>query len=145
MSSPSPSSRGSLLAKIGAWMQLAQVVGFAISLASMSRLAVAAGGDVAAQKAPTVQVSPELPESIKQAFSYFHIGIGVAALGLVLVLVSAIGLRYRAAWFFWFLCIYGGAATLSYLFPLGLACVSYALLKRKEFPLDPPPTPGTLV
>lgn len=145
MSSPSPSSRGGLLAKIGAWMQLAQVAGFALSLASMSRLAAAAGGNLDAQKAPTPQISPELPESIKHAFSYFHIGIGVAAFGLVLVLIAAIGLRYRAAWFFWFLGIYGGAATFSYLFPLGLACVSYALLKRKEFPLDPPPAPGTLV
>lgn len=83
--------------------------------------------------------------AMEHAANYMFAGIGIAILGLVFVILSATVYRYRAAWLFWFMCLYGGAMILSYLLPFGLFLVIYALRKKKEFPLDPPPERGTLV
>ena len=61
------------------------------------------------------------------------------------VIIAATHYRYRAQWFFWFLCIYGAAMCISYMLPFGVCFLLFALLKRKEFDLDPAPEPGTLV
>jgi len=80
-----------------------------------------------------------------EASDYIFMGIGVAVIGLLLVIIAATRYRYRANWFFWFLCIYGAAMIMSYMLPFGLFFLIYAIMKKNEFDLEPPPEPGTLV
>lgn len=133
-----PSNRGALLAKVGAFMQIAQVLGFAAAFLAMN-LKLRALPDA---EGPPPGVVHGL---VDQNIIYIYSGVGIAAFGIILVLIAAIVHRYRAEWLFWFMCLYGGAMCLSYMMPLGLICVIYALKKKKEFPLDPGPQPGTMV
>jgi hypothetical protein len=134
----SPSTRGALLAKIGAALQAAQVLGFVFAFISMNRRLAS----VPDAEGPAPGVVHGL---VDQHIIYIYSGVGLAALGILMVLTAAIIYRYRAEWLFWFMCLYGGAMCLSYMMPLGLICVIYALKKKKEFPLDPGPQPGTFV
>lgn len=144
---PPVSQRGALLAKIGAWMQVAQVVGFIASVRNMNQAYATAGTTLkqATEIEAALQDTAALSANMSSAFNYFLAGIGIAALGLILVIIAATVYRYRATWFFWFLCLYGGAMIMSYMFPFGVFLVYYALKKKNEFELDPPSIPGTMV
>ncbi|TDU81287.1 hypothetical protein EI77_00590 [Prosthecobacter fusiformis] len=138
------SQRGALLAKIGALLQVAQLIGLAATLATMN----AAAGNFNIQPTATDATVAEVAKAstvMSNATHYLFFGTGIAVIGMIMVIVAATVYRYRANWFFWFLCVYGGAMTISYMFPFGLFFLIYALTKRKEFDLDPGPQPGTLV
>ncbi len=131
MTSPAPSRpRGEILAKIGAWLQAAQIVGFVGTLIGMNR-AFAAMGERQVTEPGT------LSTVIGGVLFYSFIGIGLAVVGLILVIIAATIYKYRAGWFFWFMCIYGTGAVFSYMLPLALFLVIYALVKKKEFQLEP--------
>jgi hypothetical protein len=138
---PPTSERGALLAKIGAFLQPAQVIGFMLSWFSM-REAMSLGAAAVPEGGVVIK---DVTADASHAFDYFLFGIGIAVVGLIFVIIAATWFRYRASWFFWFMCIYGGAMIMSYMAPFGLFLVIYALMKKREFPLDPPPTPGTMV
>lgn len=138
------SNRGATLARTGALLQLAQLVGLAAMLATMN----AASGNFNIQPTATDATLAEVAKAstvMSNATQYLFIGTGVAIVGIILVILAATVYRYRANWFFWFLCVYGGGMLLSHMFPFGLFFVIYALTKRKEFDLDPGPEPGTIV
>ena len=138
------SNRGATLAKAGALMQVAQLIGLAATLATMN----AAAGKFNIQPTATDATIAEVAKAstvMSNATHYLFIGTGIALIGMILVIIAATVYRYRANWFFWFLCVYGGAMTISYMFPFGLFFVIYALTKRKDFDLDAGPEPGTLV
>jgi len=137
-------SPGALLAKLGAFLQVAQVVGFATMWWTLHHDIQEAR--IAPQELEaTMQQVQSMNQLMEASSIYMFAGVGVAILGILMVILAATVYRYRAQWFFWFLCIYGAAMLLSYMLPFGLFFVIYALLKKKEFPLDPPPAPGTLV
>lgn len=131
MSTPSP--RGATLAKIGALLQFSVILGILASVASMNRILGAARTDGPEQDAP----KELLGAALNQSSGYFFTGLGLALLGLILVIIAAVVYRYRSTWFFTFLCVYGTAATFSPFLPLGLFMVIYAVKKRKEFPREP--------
>lgn len=124
-------------------MQVAQLLGLAATLATMH----AARSDSSlpsATEANAIEVARG-ETVLNHATQYLFLGTGIAILGIFLVILAATYYRYRAQWFFWFLCIYGAAMCISYMLPFGVCFLLFAILKRKEFDLDPPPEPGTLV
>ncbi|MEN3940367.1 hypothetical protein WJU23_03665 [Prosthecobacter sp. SYSU 5D2] len=135
--------RGALLARLGAWMQVAQLLGLAALLATLHS-ARSASSLPSATEANAIEVARG--ETImNEATQYLFLGTGIAVIGMILVIIAATYYRYRAQWFFWFLCIYGAAMCISYMLPFGLCFLLIAYLKRKEFDLDPAPEPGTMV
>ncbi|MDZ4404332.1 hypothetical protein [Prosthecobacter sp.] len=126
METPLPPQRGAFIAKLGAWLQLVQLYGVAIVVASMNRAFRELGSNGGAD--PT-KLSAAIGEILIGVFS----GIIIALPGLLLIIIAITALRYRAVWMFWFLCIYGGLMTFSYLFPVGLFFLIYALVKKDEF------------
>lgn len=140
---PPVSARGALLARLGAWMQVAQLLGLAALLATLHS-ARSASSLPSATEANSVEIARG-ETVMNQGTQYLFMGTGIAVLGMVLIIIAATYYRYRAQWFFWFLCIYGAAMCISYMLPFGVCFLLIALLKRKEFELDPPPEPGTLI
>ena len=121
-----PSNSGAFIAKLGAWLQLAQVIGFAGTANGMmkafSTLKTSGASD-------PEKLSGAIGEVLVAAFT----GIAVSLVGILLVLIAITVCRYRAVWMFWFLCIYGGLMTPTYFFPFGLFFLIYGLVKKDEF------------
>lgn len=114
-----------MLAKIGAWMQAAQLVGVIGTSAGMIQAFNELGTHGVAD-------SGKLSAAISWALHWGMISTCIAVIGLVLVVIAATVYRYRAPWFFWFLCLYG-TLILAHLLPFGLFCLIYALMHRHEF------------
>ena len=74
-----------------------------------------------------------LSEAIGGVLISTFIGIALSLIGIVLVIIAITACRYRSAWMFWFLCIYGGLMSFSHFFPFGLFFFIYALVKKDEF------------
>lgn len=135
--SPSP-PRGAFIAKLGAWLQLAQVIGLAGTAVGMMKafrvLGTAGSNDPA-----------KLSAAIGEVLWTTSLGIAISFVGVILVIIAITACRYRATWMFWFLCIYGGLMIFSYFFPFGLFFLIYALVKKQEFlpPASPQPTHST--
>lgn len=132
METPPSAQRGSFIAKLGAWLQLAQIIGLGGTVIGMMKafrvLGTAGTSDPA-----------KLSRAIGEVLTSTFIGIAVAFIGVILVIIAITAHRYRAVWMFWFLCIYGGLMIFSYFFPIGLFFLIYALVKKDEF--LPPVTP----
>ncbi len=128
-----PSNNGAFIAKLGAWLQLAQVIGLAGTVAGMMKAFQVLGTSGTADPA---KLSGAIGEVLWTTFA----GIAIAFVGLILVLIAITACRYRAVWMFWFLCIYGGLMIFSYFFPFGLLFLIFALVKKDEFlrPTSPP-------
>lgn len=135
--SPSP-SRGAFIAKLGVWLQLAQVIGFAGTAAGMMKAFKVLG---TAGTSDPAKLHRAIGEVLWTSFA----GIAVSFVGVILVIIAVTACRYRATWMFWFLCIYGGLMIFSYFFPFGLFFLIYALVKKQEFlpPASPQPTHST--
>ncbi|WP_395749958.1 MotA/TolQ/ExbB proton channel family protein [Prosthecobacter sp.] len=122
----SPSQSGAFIAKLGAWLQLAQFIGLAGTvkgmMAAFDSLKTTGGGD------PEV-----LSGAIGEVLISSAVGIAISFIGVLLVLFSITACRYRAVWMFWFLCLYGGLITFSYFLPFGLFFLIFALMKKDEF------------
>lgn len=131
MNEPSSNS-GAFIAKLGVWLQLAHVIGFARTVPGMLQafreLGTAGPGD------PAI-----LSAIIGEILMAISIGVALSLIGLLLVLLSITLCRYRATWMFWFLCIYGGLMIFSYFFPFGLFFLIFALVKKDEFLRPVPP------
>lgn len=130
---PSSSNNGAFIAKLGAWLQLAQFIGLIGSINGMQksfRILAASG------KSDAAQLSGAIGDVLGAAFT----GISVSLGGILLILISLAICHYRAVWLFWFLCLYGGLMIFSYFFPFGLFFLIYALVKKDEFlkPQAPP-------
>jgi hypothetical protein len=121
-----PSNSGAFIAKLGAWLQLAQVIGFAGTVNGMrkafSTLKTSGAGD-------PEKLSGAIGEVLMAAAG----GIAVSLVGVFLVIIAITVCRYRAVWMFWFLCLYGGLMTPTYFFPFGLFLLIYGLVKKDEF------------
>jgi len=126
MEMPPPSQRGSFIAKLGAWLQLAQVIGFGGTVIGMMKAFQVLGTSGTADPA-------KLSGAIGEVLTSTFIGIAVALIGVILVIIAVTACRYRAAWMFWFLCVYGGLMIFSYFFPFGLFFLIFALVKKAEF------------
>ncbi|MDP1592604.1 MAG: MotA/TolQ/ExbB proton channel family protein [Prosthecobacter sp.] len=121
-----PSNNGAFIAKLGAWLQLAQVIGLAGTVTGMMKAFQVLGTSGTADPA---KLSKAIGEVLVSAAS----GIAVSFIGLILVIIAITACRYRAVWMFWFLCIYGGLMIFSYFVPFGLFFLIYALVKKEEF------------
>ncbi len=131
-----PSNNGAFIAKLGAWLQLAQVIGFGGTVVGMMKAFRVLGTNGTADPA-------KLSRAISEVLTSTFIGIAVALIGVILVIIAVTACRYRAAWMFWFLCIYGGLMIFSYFFPFGLFFLIFALVKKAEF--LPPQSAATAV
>jgi len=125
-----PSNSGAFIAKLGAWLQLAQFIGFARTVPGMMKafreLGTATPGD------PAV-----LSAIIGEVLIAVSVGIALSLIGILLVLIAITVCRYRAVWMFWFLCVYGGLIIFSYFLPFGLFFLIYGLMKKDEFLRQP--------
>ena len=123
MSDAQNSNSGKRLAKAGALLQCALVLGMACGVAAM---AIDDNTNYSAQEAATAC-------PILMAASGFGIVIGLV--GVAQICASLYSYRYRAPWFFWFLVVYGGVI----LFAFGLGTIIgaffliFSLTHRKEF------------
>jgi len=121
-----PSNSGAFIAKLGAWLQLAHVIGFARIVPGMLQafreLGTTGPGDPAL-----------LSAIIGEILIAISIGLALSLVGILLVLIAITVCRYRAVWMFWFLCLYGGLMIFSYFFPFGLFFLVYGLVKKDEF------------
>lgn len=121
-----PSNSGAFIAKLGAWLQLAQLIGLAGTVLGMMKA-------FSALKTTGTSDPERLSGAIGEVLWSTFAGMAVSLVGIVLVLIALTTCRYRAAWMFWFLCIYGGLMIFSYFFPFGLFFLIYALVKKDEF------------
>ena len=121
-----PSNSGAFIAKLGAWLQLAHVIGFARIVPGMLQvfreLGTTGPGDPAL-----------LSAIIGEILIAISIGMALSLVGILLVLIAITVCLYRAVWMFWFLCLYGGLMIFSYFFPFGLFFLIYGLVKKDEF------------
>jgi hypothetical protein len=131
MNEPTPNS-GAFIAKLGAWLQLAQVIGFAGTVNGMRQAFTALNS-----KAPANP--PILTSAVREILWTLSAGLAVSLVGILLVLIAITVCRYRAVWMFWFLCLYGGLMILTYFFPFGLFFLIYGLVKKDEFLRKPAP------
>ena len=129
--SPTPTSNsGKTLALTGALLQLGPLVGTVMTVIGMVQ---------AFRTMESAQSGIGDPARLSAAIG--HVLYGVFAglvrglVGLVLLFVALLGSRYRAEWFFWFLCIYGGLLTLSFPFgtAFGIFFLVYCITRRGEF------------
>ena len=121
-----PSNSGAFIAKLGAWLQLAQLVGFAGTVNGMAKAFREIG--TAGTSDPT-RLSGAIGEVLVAAAG----GIAVSMVGVILVIIAITVCRYRAVWMFGFQCLYGGLMILTYFFPFGLFFLIFALVKKDEF------------
>lgn len=126
MNQPTSTISGAFLAKLGAWLQLAQVIGFASTASGMMKAFRVLGS---AGTSDPDKLSRAIGEVLGATFT----GISVSLAGILLILIAITVCRYRAVWMFWFLCLYGGLMIFSYFFPFGLFFLIYALVKKDEF------------
>jgi hypothetical protein len=131
--------KAKVFAVIGTFLQLAPiiwVIGYVVSLVRLYNLAVNAPATVSNHglNALTEIMSQELA-IMKNELWLILISILLGLVGLILLVISLIPLRYRAEWFFWFLTIYGvillGAFPFGTIF--GIFFLVYCLTKRREF------------
>jgi len=126
MNDISSSQRGAFIAKLGAWLQLAQIIGFVGTAIGMVRA-------FSVLKTEGTSGPAKLSRAIGEVLWTTFAGISVSLVGVILVLIAITAYRYRALWMFWFLCLYGGLMIFSYFFPFGLFFLIYALVKMEEF------------
>ncbi len=139
METPLPPQRGAFIAKLGAWLQLAPVLGAIGTFYGMTKafntLASSGAGDPA-----------KLSAAIGDVLIYTAIAVSLTLVGLVLVTIAITICRYRERWMFKFLCIYGllsvglnlcflmfGRYHISLFLPFGLFFLIFAQIKKEEF------------
>lgn len=129
-----PSNNGAFIAKLGAWLQLAQVIGFAIGLARTAPIWMKLFHEIGSgTPGDPALLSAIIGEILIATMITTAGGIALSLAGIILVILSITVCRYRAVWMFWFLCLYGGLIIFSYFFPFGLFFLIYGLMKKDEF------------
>lgn len=122
MDSSSSHITGRRLAKLGAWMQLALLIGLAGSIIGMM-----SAFHVLGSAAPGVSDPSELSAAIGHVLWSTFVGFVFSLIGGILICIALLGTCYRAPWFFWFLVLDG------FIHPFGLFFIIFALIKRHEF------------
>lgn len=131
---------GGFIAKLGAWLQLAQILGMLGTIIGMTRAFDTLTTDGAGDPA-------RLSGAIGEMLIFTLAGVVLSLAGVVLVIVAVTAFRYRAMWMYYFLWCYGilslGAEAwvafhrlpflLGYHAPFGLFFVLFAVMKRQEF------------
>ena len=133
-------SRGHWLAVIGAWMQVAPVLGMIATAIGIMRAFAALSSAPSGIGDPS-QLSAAIGEVLIATFA----GMLIAPVGAIMLLVAVFSMRYRSPWLFWLLIVLGALYLLA--FPLGtiigVVFLVVALTKRQEFlpplPSDQPP------
>ncbi|MDZ4289166.1 MAG: MotA/TolQ/ExbB proton channel family protein [Prosthecobacter sp.] len=115
------SNKGALLARIGVWMQVAQVVGVAFTVWGMMHAFEVLGASTAADPA-------RLSGAIGVVLYSTAGGVAAGLVGCIFLTISITTYHYREPWIFWFLLTYGLLCT-----PFGLFFLVYCLIYRDEF------------
>ena len=118
----------------GAWLQL----GIVFSLVGHGVGLVGAFQDMAGEG---TGIPEALANNMSIALITTAVGMISASVGLVLLAVALLGMKYRAPWFFCFLIFYGFVGALS--FPVGAflggAIIVYLVMNKDEFLNDDNP------
>jgi biopolymer transport protein ExbB/TolQ len=122
IASTDPHATGRKLAKIGAWMQLALLIGVAGSVIGMMQ-----AFDALEASAPGVGDPTRLSAAIGHVLWSTLIGFVISVIGGILICIALLGTSYRSRWFFWFLILDG------LVHPFGIFFIVFALIKRQEF------------
>ncbi|QIF01223.1 MotA/TolQ/ExbB proton channel family protein [Roseimicrobium sp. ORNL1] len=118
---------GRKLAKTGAWMHLAILIGMIGTVIGMTKAFETLG-------TAGVEDPSHLSAAIGQVLWSTAIGMGVGTIGALLICIAVIATPYRDKWVFWFMIASGVAWSAAvYLLPLGLLLLAIALIKRHEF------------
>jgi hypothetical protein len=113
---------GRKLAKVGAWMQLALLIGVVGSVIGMMR-----AFDALEAATPGIKEPGGISAAIGYVLWFTFVGLVISFIGGILICIALLSSRYRAPWLFWFLILDG------FLHPLGLFFIAFALIKRHEF------------
>jgi hypothetical protein len=134
---PPSRPRGTFIAKVGAWLQLAQVIGILISLLAMMLV-----------------FNLDKPETINHAWMLFiPIGFSLSLIGAILIVAAITVFRFRSSWMYHLLSFYGPLLICVYFIPvvssfskpgypfmfclcqagIGLFFFVFALAKKNEF------------
>ena len=129
------SATGRCLAVIGACMQAGPLIGLVGAVMGMWKA-------FANVNSTGLSDPAELSNTIGNVLIANVVGIGVGLIGVVLIFVSLLACHYRAAWFFWFLVIYGiiSLAAVPVGTIIGGAFLVYSLTNRNEFLAPPAPS-----
>ena len=120
-------------------MQLAPVIwviGYFVSIFRLYKLAVNSATTVANNGFNAVgEIFSQELVIMKNELWLILISILLGLVGLILLMISLIPLRYRAEWYFWFLNIYGVILLSAFPFGtiFGIFFLVYCLTKRREF------------
>ena len=125
---PEPLARGKMLAKVGAWMQMAPLIGVAATIIGTLRA-------FKGLRSAGINDPRALAGQIGEVLIYTWIGLCIGQVGLLLIGIALLTTGYRARWIFWLLMIY--AALLLWSFPIGsavsIALLYYGFTHRSEF------------
>lgn len=126
--SASTKRSGSLLASLGALLQLGPLVGLVMTVYSMVQAfsIISVEGEGSAE---------QLSEEISSALIATSAGMIPGLIGWILMLMALFGYGYRELWFFWFLIFY--SFFLMLMVPIGALLGAflfiYLVVKNKEF------------
>lgn len=139
--SPLPRAQeGGFIAKLGAWLQLAQVIGVLCALTGMMRALHSTEDDGL--------TSPEkFSVAIGDGLVFTFSGLALSLAGVVLITLAITAFRYRAMWMYYFLWCYGLLSlvvqtwasfkgfhlALAGHVSVGLFFIVFAMVKRQEF------------
>lgn len=122
MNTSNSQNTGRKLAKIGAWMQLAILIGVTGTVIGMMQ-----AFDALEAATPSVGDPAGMSAAIGHVLWSTLIGLIISIIGGILMCIALLGTHYRARWFFWFLILDG------LVHPLGIFFIVFALIKRREF------------
>jgi hypothetical protein len=108
--------KGKALAVIGAWMQIAPVLIFAIGMMT--------------------QLAGVQSDGFSFIFRAYLLGVAMSISGTIMLIISLVFMKYRAEWFFWFMLLFAGYLIFRISIvscPIGIGIVLYLLSKKNEF------------
>ena len=126
---------GKYLAIIGAFLQAGPIIGLVSTVVGMRKAFASLNSNGIAD---TAMVSSSIGDVLVATAA----GMVVGLIGVALIIVSLFACRYRAAWFYWFLVIYGVISL--FIYPvgtvIGFVFLVYSLTNRNQFITPAPPS-----
>jgi len=113
------SPKGKSLAVIGAWMQIASFLIFALGV--------------------MIQLAGIENDGFSFIFRAYLLGMAMSLSGAIMLFVSLVFMKYRALWFFRFMAIFSIYLVFKmslFFTPIGIFAALYLLSKRSEFATD---------
>lgn len=146
-STTSQPQRGAFIAGLGAWLQLAQVIG--VLSTGLAMIGALKSLDHGRTPGPF-----QLSHIFGEVFIFAAAGITLSLIGIVLVTIAITACRYRAVWMWHFLCVYGlgilygnvcliyvGQLAVMFYLPVSLFFLIFAVVKKDEFQRATPHRP----